>query len=80
MSNCPCKQCVCLAICISRNLVICDLLMGWYRWGYPGFEAQNRKRKVLEKIYGRVNLPTITSEDRGIEVHFKHRKHKTELI
>jgi len=72
MNECPCKQCICFAICVSKEVILCDLLIKWYRTEYPSHRSSNRK--MLEEIYGRMNLPTIYTEDKRTGVVFKGKK------
>lgn len=72
MNECPCKQCICFAICVSRDTILCDLLIKWYKAEYPSQRSNNRK--ILEEIYGRMDLPTIFTEDKRTGVTFQRKK------
>ena len=78
MNECPCKQCICFAICVSKEEIICDILLGWYREESPSH--RNNNRRVLEEVYGKIKLPRITSEDRLIGVTFQWGKKYYEKI
>ena len=72
MSKCPCKQCICFPVCVSKEEIFCDILLGWYRSEGPSRRSNNRQ--VLKEVYGKIKLPRITSEDRLIGVTFQLEK------
>ncbi len=69
-NDCPCKQCICLAICIGKDELVCDMLSSWYLKYYPSYHKVLRKR--LEKVFGR-HIPSIITENQQTHIQFSKK-------